>query len=94
MRYEIAASAEGSDGLDEPQSLDPRDIQIAVSAYESVLQRLNGTTDDSTRETLARLIVRSMFTGERDPARLRESAWAQVGGSVPSLRKSYIVRSL
>ena len=63
-----------------PKSLDPAAIQIAVSAYETVLQSLNGTAQhNSSRERVARYILRRMFFGERNPLLLRDGAMSEAG---------------
>lgn len=53
----------------------PEDIKVLVAAYELALDQLalRDTTDPFT-ETVARLIIEVAQTGEKDPARICDTA--------------------
>ena len=64
-----------------PKSLDPAEIEIAASVYETVLRRLNGAEDNTAREKAAGYIMARMFYGERNPIVLSNGALAKLGMS-------------
>ncbi len=65
-----------------PTFLGPREVTIAASAYDEVLQQVDRASGAaSAREAVARYILERMLQGERDPIRLREGALAHLGNS-------------
>lgn len=64
-------------------TLGPRELRIAIDAFEAALARVNESashiTAYSARKNLAFVIIENALAGERDPIRLREDALRVLG---------------
>jgi hypothetical protein len=67
----------------------PDEIAVMVAAYEVGLTQINSSGhNDPAAETLAQTIVMLAKQGERDPARLQQTATEIMSGQTPDLARS------
>jgi hypothetical protein len=66
--------------LQHDHSFAPDEIEALIAAFEDTLRRLRlAQREDPVTLAVARLIVELAKQGERDPARLRDGALAELG---------------